>query len=156
MDLGGLTLQEGLARPIKIHRLPFRGVTLDLDVAGPGRFLEKLEVNGTSVVGSRKIPAPLLLGEVKIVARRTEKAPDHPVLLALHGATVHQVDLAARTLRTEVSGWGAAWLHLHSPKPPKITLDGKALEGIASETPGTYRTLVPLVNDKRAVLEVTG
>jgi hypothetical protein len=155
MDLGGLTLQEGLARPIKIRQLPFRDAVLELDLAGPGRFLEKLEVNGTAVKGSRKIPAGLIKGDVKIVVRRTEKAPDHPVILSLHGATVHAVDVADAKLTAEISGYGATWLHLHSPKPPKVTLDGKSAAVIACETAGTYRALLPLASDSRTHLEIT-
>jgi hypothetical protein len=153
MDLGGITLQEGLARPIKVRQLPFRDAVLELDVTGPGRFLEKLEVNGTAIRGSRKIPAGLLKGSVKIVARRTETAPDHPVILALHGATVHSVDVAGAKLTAEISGYGAAWLHLHNPKPPKISLDGKAIT--ASETVGTHRALLPLALNKSMSLEIT-
>jgi hypothetical protein len=154
MDLGGVTLQEGLARPIKINQLPFRDVVLDLDIAGPGRFLEKLEVNGTAVHGSRKIPTSLLKGSVKIVARRTETAPNHPIILALHGATVHAVDVAGAKLTAEVSGYGATWLHLHSPKPPKIALDGKPVDLIASETAGTYRALLSFADNKSIHLEI--
>jgi hypothetical protein len=154
MDLGGLTIQEGLARPLRVRQLPFRDVTIDLDVAGPGRFLEKLEVNGTPVRGSRKIPAPLLKSAVKIVARRTEKAPDHPVILALHGATMHRVEVGGPKLKAGVSGFGAAWLHLHSPRPPKVTLDGKILDVVASEPAGTYRSLLPLAGDQHGSLEI--
>ena len=154
MDLGGLTLQEGLARPIRIRQLPFRDAVIALDVAGPGLFLEKLEVNGAAVRGSRKIPAGLIKGAVKIVARRTETAPDHPVILALHGATVHAVNVAGGKLTAEISGYGAAWLHLHSPKPPKITVDGKAVDVIASEAAGTYRALLPLAKDTSTPLEI--
>ncbi len=149
-----ITLQEGLARPIKTRQLPFRDAVIELDVAGPGRFLEKLEISGTTVKGSRKIPASLLKGSVKIVARRTEKAPEHPVILSLHGATIHSVEVIGLTLKAEISGWGATWLHLYSPKTPKITLDGKALEAIAGETSGIYRALLPLAADKQASLKV--
>jgi hypothetical protein len=154
MDLGGVTLQEGLARPIKIRQLPFRDAMIDLDIAGPGRFLEKLEVNGTVVRGSRKIPAPLLQGSVKIVARRTEQAPEHPVILALHGATVQAVELEERELWAEVSGYGATWLHLHSSKRPKVTLDGITVEVSTDEMSGTYRTLLPLAGNTAAKLEI--
>jgi hypothetical protein len=155
MDLGGITLQEGLARPIKVRQLPFRDAVIELDVAGPGLFLEKLEVNGTAVRGSRKIPAGLIKGNVKIVARRTEKAPNHPVILALHGATVHAVDVTGAKLTAEISGYGAIWLHLHSPKPPKVTLGGKPVDVIASETAEVYRVLLSLTGNKSVALQIS-
>jgi hypothetical protein len=156
MDLGGLTLQEGLARPVRVTQLPFRDAVIDLETSGAGKFLEKLEVNGKAVRGSRKIPAGLVKGNVKIVCRRTEKGPEHPVLLALNGATVQASELTGTTVRAEVSGYAAAWLELYSPKAPKVLFEGKSVEATAAEEKGFYRALLPLANGKPALLEIAG
>jgi hypothetical protein len=153
-DLGGVTLQEGLARPVRVRQLPFRDAVIDLDVSGAGKFLERLEVNGTEVRGTRKIPASLLKSAVKIICRRTETAPDHPVILALHGAAVHAVELTGPALRADVSGFAAAWLHFYSPAVPRVSLDGKAVGIIASETPRIYRALLALKHDAPTRLEI--
>jgi hypothetical protein len=154
MDLGGVTLQEGLARPVRVRQLPFRDAVIDLEVSGAGKFLERLEVNGTEVRGTRKIPASLLKGDVKIVCRRTETAPNSPVILSLHGATIHAVEVVDRALNAQVSGFAAAWLYFYSPHAPRVALEGKAVEAIATEQPGIYRTLLALKNNAPVRLEI--
>jgi hypothetical protein len=156
MDLGGLTLQEGLARPVRLTQLPFRDAVIDLETSGAGKFLATLEVNGKPVRGTRKIPADLIRGPVKIVVKRTETAPDHPVLLTLNGGTVLTADLAGATVRAEVSGYGATWLEFYAPGAPQVTLNGKPVESAPCGEKGFHRALLPLANGKPAVLEIAG
>jgi len=139
---------------VRVRRLPFRDAVIDLEVSGAGWFLEKLEVNGLAVKGTRKIPAGLLAGDVKIVCRRTETAPDHPAILSLHGATVHAVELVGETLRAEVSGYGAAWLEFFSSAPPQILRDGTAVHFTASGRAGIYRALLELRENARVRIEI--
>jgi hypothetical protein len=136
-----------------VRQLPFRDAVIDLEASGAGKFLGRLEVNGKEVRGTRKIPAGLLKGDVKIVCRRTETAPDSPVILSLHGATVHAVEID-QALQAQVSGFAAAWLYFYSPLAPRVILEGKAVEAIATEQPGIYRALLPLKNNAPLRLEI--
>ena len=154
IDAGGVTLQEGIARPIEIAKLPFRGSTIHLKIEGAGRFLESLNVKGTAVVGSRKIPANLLKGDVKIAARRTEAAPAHPVILSLHGATVHSVEIANGKLHAKVSGLGSTWLRFHGHGPSHVVLDGKTIDVSASDAIGIHSALLPLAKNTPTSLEI--
>ena len=153
-DTGGLTLKEGLERPLTIGALPFRGATLRCDIQGRGRHLRRLEVNGTAVTGSRKIPSPLLTGAVHIVCERTPQAPQHPVLLSLNDGEVLEVSIQDGVLLARLAGGTHAWLHYHSPAPASVRLDGEVLSSLYDPATGEGKVLLPLEPGASRKLEI--
>jgi len=144
-DNGGVTLSEGLARPLHISQLPFQKATLDLNLKGKGKFIRKLLVNGKSLMGSLKIPIHLLKGKVKIVFERTEKAPLHPVLRSLYGAEIRKVTIDnTGRLEAVVFGHTPVWLQYYSRKPARIMFNGRELSGEYDAKRREGKVLLPL------------
>jgi hypothetical protein len=151
-DNGGITLSEGLARPLKVTQVPFRKASLDFTLKGKGKFARRLSVNGKPVTGSLKIPGTLLKGRVTIAHERTEKAPAHPVILSLYGAEIRKVgvDRAGR-LQATVAGNVPAWLHYYSRKPATIRFNGHELQGEFDAATGEGKVLLPLASSTATV-----
>jgi hypothetical protein len=144
-DRGGITLSEGLARPLRVRQVPFRQAVLDLSVKGKGKFARRLLVNGKPLVGSLKIPITLLKGKVSIVHERTEKAPAHPVILSLYGAEIRKVKIdRGGRLQAVVSGSTPAWLHYYSRKLAAVLFDGREIKGEYNASTREGKVLLPL------------
>ena len=149
-DSGGITLSEGLARPLEISRLPFRKASLHLSLKGRGKFARKLVANGKPVVGSMKIPITLLKGSVEV--ERTDKAPAHPVILSLYGAEIRKVAIGrAGRLHAVVFGNTPAWLRYYSRKPAKVLLEGREISGQYDPATREGKALLPLSSAAVAV-----
>jgi hypothetical protein len=155
-DAGGITLSEGIARPLKIGQVPFRGAKIDFAIEGKGKFAGKLLVNGKPVVGSLKIPMALLKGKVAVRFQRTQKAPAHPVILSLYGAEVRKVDVdKSGKLQATVFGNTPAWLHYHSPRASKVLFDGSEIGGEYDRASREGKVLLPLTSAP-AKIEIGG
>jgi hypothetical protein len=153
-DRGGITLSEGLARHLRVARVPFRKAMLDLSVKGKGQFARRLLVNGKPLVGSLKIPITLLKGKVSIVHERTEKAPAHPVILSLYGAEIRTVKMDRDgRLRAVVVGDVPAWLHYYSRKPAAVLFDGREIKGDYNASIREGKVLLPL-SSSPATIEI--
>jgi hypothetical protein len=153
-DVGGITLSEGLARPVRVRQVPFRKALLDFSIKGKGRFAARLRVNDKRVVGSLKIPITLLRGKVSIVHERTAKAPAHPVIRSIYGAELHEVEVDKNGhLHAVASGDVPAWLHYYSRKPAVVRFGGKIISGDYDAATGEGKVLLPL-NSKRAKIEI--
>jgi len=155
-DSGGITLSEGLARPLKISRVPFRKAVLDLSLGGKGKFARRLLVNGKSVAGSLKIPITLLKGKVDIVFERVEKNPAHPIILSLYGAEIRKVGVDRRGgVQAVVFGNTPAWLRYYSRKPATVLFDGREIHGEYDPTTREGKVLLPLASSAVAI-EIAG
>ena len=151
-DNGGITLSEGLARPLKIAQLPFQKATVELSLEGKGKFARKLLVNGKPIVGSLKIPISLLKGKTKIVFERTRKAPAHPVILSLFGGEIQKVSVDKNgLLQAVVFGDAPAWLRYYSRKPAKVLFNASELEGPYDSATGEGKVLLPLRSEAATV-----
>jgi hypothetical protein len=144
-DVGGVTLSEGIARPLKIRRLPFGKATLDFSLKGKGKFAGKLLVNGKPLVGSLKIPITLLKGKVNVSHERTKQAPAHPVILSLYGAEVKKVGIdRSGNLQAVVVGNTPAWLRYYSRTSATILFDGREIKGGYDRATREGKVLLPL------------
>ena len=152
-DVGGLTLGEGIARPMRVTQVPFRGAKITLSTRGKGRFARKLTVNGHPVAGSLKIPLTRLKGRVTIDFERTDKAPAHPVIRSLYGAEVRDVAVERATLSATIAGAVPAWLHYYAPRSGTVRFNGRELTPTFSARTGEGRVLLPLAG-RTAKLEI--
>jgi hypothetical protein len=123
-DAGGVTLEEGIARPIKISRLPFRGKPMSFALSGTGKYPARLMVNDIPIRGTRKIPLSAFREATDIVCERTNEPPQDSMVLTLHGGVLHAVETGRDGLKATVSGWGHVRLCFYSPSAPELTLDG--------------------------------
>jgi hypothetical protein len=153
-DVGGVTLGEGVARPIQIKRVPVGKALLNFRLNGKGRFAQRLLVNGKPVVGSLKVPAPLLKGRVSIAFTRTDRAPAHPVIRSIYGAKLQKVELdRGGKLSAVVIGDAAAWLQYYSRKPVRVRFNGRELVGKYNAATGEGKVFLPL-DSKSAQIEI--
>lgn len=127
LDVGGVTLMEGIEKPVEVAAVPFRQRKVSYSLRGAGRYPARLLVDGVAIRGTRKIPARLLEKASEVIYERTSERPDSPVLLTLHGGVVHEIESGGGRLTATVSGWGHVCARFFLPKCADLSLDGRAV-----------------------------
>ena len=153
-DVGGVTMEEGIARPLNIARLPFRGKTMNFALCGNGKYPSRLMVNNTRILGTRKIPLSAFSETMDIICERTNERPQTPMLLTLHGGALHTIEPGQEGLKATVSGWGHVRLCYYSPTEAELVLGGKTVGSKYDPATGEGSALLELENAEIMSLKI--
>ena len=159
VDLGGVTLGPGLAAPVARARLHYRGGLLQVTAEGDGHYPASLTVDGAPVHGSCKAPHALLSapGDHVIAYQRTTDLPAHPVILSLHGGTLHTVAiLESGTLKAQIAAGHPVWLRFAAPEKPRVVLDGEPVACAYDAALREGKALLPMFDFRPLHLEIIG
>lgn len=153
-DIGGITLEEGIDHRLYIDRLPFREMSLSFEIEGEGRYPDRLVIDGKAILGTRKIPQCMLSENSLVLFQRTSRRPTSPVIMSLHGAEIHFIDVQADFLRAEVSGSGDVWIRFYSPFIPDLVVNGERVDIHFDSQNCEGKALLPLSAVDKIVFEI--
>lgn len=123
-DHGGVTVYPYSGDEASVYGVHALGKVFDICVKGSGQYIEKLTVNGQSVVGSNRIPFDLLKDKNEICVTRTEKPQRKIYLRSFNGATITKYDYQEDHLSMNAEITGHAILKLQSEKDVVVSVDG--------------------------------
>ncbi|MFA6293006.1 MAG: hypothetical protein WC637_14560 [Victivallales bacterium] len=124
-DHEGVTFTPWGDRPVDIRGLILHGVSVDLSIRGSGHHIGTLMLDGKiHPSASLKINWAELAGErATIELVRTEKTPDHPVIVRADGLRVEATS-APHKLTARITGDMGGELVIQTSSRPKILVDG--------------------------------
>ena len=154
-DHEGITVTLWGDRPLEIHGLQMRGVSIDLKVSGSGKHLGPLLLNGLPLpVGSHKISWDELgRGAACLEWGRTEVRPPHPVIVRADGLRVTVVECVPNRLIARVSGGMAGEVLIRACTMARISVDGIPAEGLFDSHTETFR--IPIASAGEVLLEIS-
>ncbi len=153
-DHEGLTLTPWGDRPVDIRGLKLHNVSVDLKIRGRGTHVGSLKLNGKSLpAGSRKIAWSALKGaSAKLELVRSEKAPNHPVIVRADGLRVKAVSTKSGALAATISGDISGEMVIQAPAKARVLVDGKAVK--AAYDQATRGFIIPFEGKGVVIVEV--
>lgn len=129
-DHEGITFTPWGDRDLSIENLKLRGVSIDLKISGSGNHIGSLKLDGkTLTAGSRKIPWAALKGKsAKIAIVRSEKAPNHPVIVRADGLRITGVETRRGSLTAQIQGEISGEVVVASAKPLRVWINDQAVK----------------------------
>jgi len=134
-EAGGLHVYPYLGAEMTLKGMHYRGRRLTIEMAGTGRYVKSVEINGRSVVGTHKLPADLLeeQGEIEVRVERTASNPHVRYIVHGYGCELRSYVCREDGIRANLLGAGTARLKVWSAARPCVTLDGKEVSTIYDE-----------------------
>jgi len=126
-DHEGITFTPWGDRPLRIANLKLRNTAIDLTIRGKGNNLASLTLNGKKLnAGSRKILWSQLKGKkAKVEIARTDKVPNHPVIVRADGLRIEKLITAKGRLSATISGAMTSEIVIFAATQPTVTINGK-------------------------------
>lgn len=155
LDHEGLTLTPWGDTPVEILGLRLHGVAIDLRIRGQGRHVGSLKLNGKALgAGARKISWKDLKGKkVRLDLVRTDKAPNHPVIVRADGLRVTALATKPGHLTALISGTMTGEVVVQTPAAARVIVDGQPLPCVREPATGTVT--VPYANTRPMLLEIS-
>jgi len=126
-DHEGITFTPWGDRPLRIANLKLRNTAIDVTIRGKGNNLASLTLNGKKLnAGSRKILWSQLKGKkAKVEIARTDKVPNHPVIVRADGLRIEKLITAKGRLSATISGAMTSEIVIFAATQPTVTVNGK-------------------------------
>jgi len=129
-DAGGITFYPYSGKEMTLKGLNYMGKKFDIEMTGSGPFIDVIDVDGTLIKGTNKLPVDLYQTKSHVTVRvhRVEKNP-YPVNIVYGtGIELSKYSYANGTLKAMLGGAGTSHLKLNALKPPFVWVDGEKVE----------------------------
>ena len=145
VDHEGITLTPWSDLPVSIRGLRLRDTSIDLEISGRGRHIGSLKLNGKLwPTGLRKIPWNEFKGKkVRLDLVRSDKAPNHPVIVRADGLSVTAVESSLDRLEAVIDGTMSGEVVIQVSPKAKIWVDGQPIQYDRTASTGTASVLFP-------------
>lgn len=134
-DTGGLTFYPYSGEEMSLRNFHFHNHTFDIELIGSGPHIDWIDVGGTLVRGTHKVPKDLCHGSgtTSIRVKRTAN-PVHPVSIrSASGLELADYSNSAGEIQAQISGSGRCWLRLWAESKPQVEIDGDKVDGQYNE-----------------------
>ena len=128
-DLGGITCHStGDVPEVTIKNLSFRKGKWNISKSGQGNYIKEIRVDNHVIKGCYKIPRDFYTpGPHDLVIAQTITKPPHPVLKALWGAEILNINHSDNNLMVQVNGYGLTDMVIQSDVAFTVHLDDQFL-----------------------------
>lgn len=131
-SVAGLRYERGLleyvpgdsGRGIALSNLHWGGHRWSMQVSGRGKWIDSLSVNGQERAGTCQMLAAGDGFDQEIVIAKTDRPPEHPVVLSAGASPVKMRRVATGLSEAVIRSTGFVPLHFYSPKEPRVTVNG--------------------------------
>ncbi len=126
-DVGGITFYPYSGEELTLAGLNYLGKKFDIEMKGTGRFIESIQIDGTVIRGSNKLPADLYStkARVKVIVTRTGTNPNPIFISEGTGIELHNYTKRNNMIKAKLVGAGVCRLKLISKHKPRVKLSGK-------------------------------
>ncbi|MCC7518762.1 MAG: hypothetical protein IT578_06215 [Verrucomicrobiae bacterium] len=112
-------------RDVALTNLHWNGHRWAVRVRGRGRWIASMKVNGQARVGTHQIQPCGPAFDQKVTILKTDRPPNHPVILSAGACAVRETKATPGRLRAVLDSSGFARLHLWSPTRPILKVNGR-------------------------------
>ncbi|MDR3709815.1 MAG: hypothetical protein P4L33_16080 [Capsulimonadaceae bacterium] len=128
-DAGGLTVEPAWNVHAGVDGLRFQNRTWSVSNRGDGRNVTSIEVNGTRIDGSCKLPADAIHGEaVSVVVQRSKSRPFYPQILSADNARLSNITRCGGRLSVALASGAAVRVHFGAPPNSRVVWRGKRID----------------------------
>ncbi len=122
-DHAGVTVYPYHSAEMSVEGVHMLGSVFDVRVCGTGKYIERLNVNGTELVGTHRVPFDLLSDHNTITAFRTEAQSCPIELISCNGAYITGYSAFTDGIAFTIEPQGHAVLKLQSQQAVKVEMD---------------------------------
>lgn len=128
-DAGGLTFYPYEGAEMNLTGLHYMGKIIDIAMLGSGRYIESIDVDGTVVRGTCKLPADLLGSDhIRIKVKRVKENPHKAYIKSATGITLTGYRFDTGRLSATVQGYGTCRIKMIAPAGLSVRLNGEAMD----------------------------
>lgn len=126
IDAGGITFHPHDGDEMTLKGLPFHGRVLDIGIRGSGGFISRIEVDGSIVKATWKLPIDSLGSgkRVTILVHRTRRRPVNAFIRRATGLELRSFRSGNGIMRAQIRGEGTCRIRIGAERKPVVRVDG--------------------------------
>lgn len=154
-DVGGITyIPCDLKRDMPLEGFPYRGGKWDIVVSGNGGWVQRIAVDGVTILGSCKIPEDFYTSGRHIVEIFRGTQPSAPLILEAIGASISMHFQNQESLKVELRASNEVNVCFYAPGLPRVTVDDELIQPQWDAESCTGSFSVQVQNTATVVLEI--
>jgi len=128
LDEGGLTVYPYSGKEMQLLGLHFGEKTFDIHLCGSGAFVKSIEINGSAIFGTNKVPFDMLMDKNKVVVYRGETAESFCTIKKTYGIKISEYSYTNEMVEATLNGCANGECVLYSEKPIEVMLNEQPAE----------------------------
>jgi len=129
-DAGGITFYPYSGDEVKLLGMHYLGKTFDIEMKGSGPYIEYIEVNGTKILGTNKLPLEYYQNDKNVIVtvKRTTNNLYPVFVKSGAGIVLKNWHYDKGIIKTQVEGAGLNYLKISSEKLPIVKINNKKVK----------------------------
>jgi hypothetical protein len=158
IDAGGMTFYPYAGEEMSLNGLHWGDILFDIDMKGSGKYIQEIEINGTKIIGTNKLPMDMcLLGKQnKIKVLRSKINNNTMFVKSGTGVEISQFAYQNNCIEASMKGAGTGRLHLFAQSKPEVLIDGEKIVTDYNENTNiaTIEAVFELEKEKKLLIRI--
>lgn len=127
-DFGGITVFPYSGKELCLNGFHYENATIDFEMKGSGKYVEKIIVNGYEVIGTNKVPYDVLNQAYnKITVFRSNK-PLKGFIASANAVKITEYIYDETKIIAKLFGYSQSYIKLNLTEKSKVLIDGKPVQ----------------------------
>lgn len=158
IDAGGITFFPHEGKEMMLKNFHYLNKLLDIEMAGSGRFIRSIEIEGQSIRGTNKLPIDWIKNSrrkhIKIKVCRVKENPYKGYIKYANGLELWEYICDNNRIGVKVKGAGTSRIKLEVEKQPEVLIDGEKSRVLYDKTLKMATIEVEMPSYEEKLLEI--